>query len=301
MPLELNPEIYRAVLESVPTGVYMVDSQRRIVFWNASAERITGYLGQEVIGHFCPDNILMHCDPDEVLLCGSGCPMVRTMQDGRPTEANLFLRHKDGQRVPVRVRTVPIRDEFGAIIGSAEFFDRRPFLARTESDRRKAAGNSMDEATDLPDHAAMLASFQAALATLGESRKTFGVLFIAIDNVERLRHVDGWQAVHEVLYAVAQTLAASLRQADVVGRWEEERFLALIACSEPVYLLSCAERLKRLIRLAGVPWWGDRLTVTVSMGGTMAIAGDTTESILRRAGEALEASLAEGPDSVWVV
>ena len=301
MPLELNPEIYRAVLESVPVGVYLVDSQRRIVFWNASAERLTGYLGQEVIGHFCPDNILMHCDRDEVLLCGSGCPLVRAMQDGRSTEADLFLRHKHGQRVPVRVNTVPIRDDFGAIVGSAEFFERRPFLARTGSDRRHAAGDSLDSATELPESAAMLSSLQAALAALGEFQKTFGVLFIAIDGVERLRHVDGCQAVHEVLYAVGQTLAASLRQADVVGRWEEERFVALVACSEPVYLLSCAERLKRLIRLAGVPWWGDRLTVTVSMGGTMAIAGDTTESILRRGGEALEASLAEGPDSVWVV
>ena len=115
MPLELNPEIYRAVLESVPVGVYLTDRKRQIVFWNASAERITGYLGQEVIGHFCHDNLLMHCDENQVALCDGACPLAQTMQDGRTREANIFLRHKEGQRVPVRVQAVPLRDEFGVI------------------------------------------------------------------------------------------------------------------------------------------------------------------------------------------
>src|SRR5208282_2600710 len=127
MQSELNLEIYRAVLESVPMGVYLTDRKRQILFWNARAERITGYLGQEVIGRFCHENLLMHCDENQVALCGYECPLARAMQDGRAREANVFLRHKEGQRVPVHVSAVPLRDEFGAVIGAAEFFEERSF------------------------------------------------------------------------------------------------------------------------------------------------------------------------------
>ena len=107
MPVQLTEEIFRALLESLPTGVYLVDRERRILFWNDGAERITGYHRQEVIGRFCHNDILMHCDQEERLLCGAGCPLLQTVQDGQPREADVFLRHKDGQRVPVRVRAVP--------------------------------------------------------------------------------------------------------------------------------------------------------------------------------------------------
>src|SRR6202042_1583475 len=50
-----DPEIYRIVLESMQTGLYMVDRDQRIQFWNEGAEKITGYFRQDVVGHFCPD------------------------------------------------------------------------------------------------------------------------------------------------------------------------------------------------------------------------------------------------------
>jgi len=163
MPLELNPEIYRAVLESLPIGVYLTDRKRQIAFWNTSAERITGYLAQEVIGHCCQDNLLMHCDGNQVALCGSACPLAQTMQDGRDREANMFLRHKDGQRVPVRVRAIPVRDEFGAIVGAAECFEVRSFQA-TEMRCPHLRGNtSLDDVTQIPDNQTTLSGLGAAL------------------------------------------------------------------------------------------------------------------------------------------
>lgn len=44
MTEDLDPSHYRAILESLSTGVYVVDRERKILFWNDGAERITGYL-----------------------------------------------------------------------------------------------------------------------------------------------------------------------------------------------------------------------------------------------------------------
>jgi diguanylate cyclase (GGDEF)-like protein/PAS domain S-box-containing protein len=300
MPLELNLEIYRALLESLPIGIYLTDRNGQIAFWNARAEKITGHLGQEVIGHFSHDNLLLHCDENQVL-CGAAGPLEQTILDGRPRDANIFLRHKEGQRIPVRVRSVPVRDEFGALVGAAECFEERSFRAAETRCPHLPADASLDELTQIPDRQAVLAGFSAGLQEFAVSQVSFGVLTIAIDNLDHVRHVDGCPAVNAVLYAVAQTLRGGTRPDDLVGRWREDRFTALVAGSGADGLRSCAGRLRRLVSLAAVPWWGDRLSVTVSMGGTMAQPGDTVESLLGRAEEALATATAAQADSVLVV
>ena len=47
-------EIYRTVLEHMQTGIYTVDCDQKIQFWNDGAENITGHLRQDVVGHFLP-------------------------------------------------------------------------------------------------------------------------------------------------------------------------------------------------------------------------------------------------------
>ena len=77
---QLN-EFYRAILETIHDGVYFVDRQRRITYWNRGAERITGFLRQEVMGRGCKDNILVHCSTEGVNLCLDGCPLQATLEE----------------------------------------------------------------------------------------------------------------------------------------------------------------------------------------------------------------------------
>lgn len=301
MPLELNPDIFRAVLESLPVGIYLTDRKRQIAFWNASAERITGYLAQEVIGHFCQDNLLMHCDENQESLCGLACPLAQTMLDGRARDANIFLRHKEGPRLPVRVRTMAVRDEFGVVIGAAECFEERSFRAAETRCPHVRHDLTLDEVTEIPDGSATRACLEAALRDLETAQVGFGVLAIGVDNLDHLRHVYGCQAMNGVMYAAAQTLSGGTRPDDLVGRWREDRFAALVISPELADLRSCAERLQRMVAAAAVPWWGDRLSVTVSMGGTMARPADSVESLLERAEEALQDAIRAGAGSVAVI
>jgi PAS domain S-box-containing protein len=52
-----NPRLFETVLDSLEAGVYLVDRHRKIVYWNHGAERISGYLRQDVTGRFCRDDI----------------------------------------------------------------------------------------------------------------------------------------------------------------------------------------------------------------------------------------------------
>ena len=57
----MNPSSELAkTLNSLYDGVYVVDTQRIILFWNKAAEQMTGYSAAEVLGKSCKDDILNH-------------------------------------------------------------------------------------------------------------------------------------------------------------------------------------------------------------------------------------------------
>ncbi|RME25886.1 MAG: PAS domain-containing protein [Deltaproteobacteria bacterium] len=110
------------MLDTVRDGVWLVDRDRTIRWWSKGAERISGSSAAEVVGRRCNANIPMHVDEGGRALCRSGCPLVAGMKADAPGDAQVFLHHKEGHRVPVDVRVVPIRDEEGRVTGAAETF-----------------------------------------------------------------------------------------------------------------------------------------------------------------------------------
>ncbi len=117
-----DPGFLLRIVDNLYDSVYFVDRQRRIVYWNRGAERLTGFASHEVLGTCCSDDILMHVDETGKSLCRESCPLAETMEDGTPREAEVYLPHKLGHRVPVLVRPSPVRNAQGEIAGGVEIF-----------------------------------------------------------------------------------------------------------------------------------------------------------------------------------
>lgn len=279
--LNLVPENYQAILESLPTAVYVVDPDRRIVFWNDGCEKMTGYLRHEVIGRNCAEDFLMHCDSSGHILCGAGCPLLGTMHKGRPGEAELFLRHKKGYRVPVRVRAVPIRNCHEAVIGACECFDERIVIPSRESHTPGA------DLITCQSQAALLLRLEADLQCFRETQISFGVLRFRIDGLDQIRAQGGNNALEAAIECTVQTLVKCAGPGNLVAMWNGDRFLVILyGCSERS-LLESATTLLALASLEAVPWWGTRLALSLSAGGTMARPGETPTDLVQRAAAAL--------------
>ncbi|MCX7040775.1 MAG: SpoIIE family protein phosphatase [Spirochaetes bacterium] len=113
------------VVNSITEGLYIVDTDRRILYWNRGAEQITGWKAEEVVGSFCRDGILEHADSADHKLCHSGfCPLYRSIHSGKSLRVSSLVRTltRKGKRVPVEVTTSPYRDGGGRIIGGIEVF-----------------------------------------------------------------------------------------------------------------------------------------------------------------------------------
>jgi PAS domain-containing protein len=89
-----DPETYRTILESLQTGICVVDLRRKLLLWSDGAEQITGYLRHEVVGHECADNLLPHCNQAGCEMCGDHCPLKAATREFNPVESLGFLHHK---------------------------------------------------------------------------------------------------------------------------------------------------------------------------------------------------------------
>ena len=66
---DISPSFYETLLDNLYDGVYFVNLEREITFWNKAAEKITGFSKAEVIGKRCADNLLCHVDQRGNSLC----------------------------------------------------------------------------------------------------------------------------------------------------------------------------------------------------------------------------------------
>ncbi|MFA4915754.1 MAG: sigma 54-interacting transcriptional regulator [Syntrophales bacterium] len=111
------PAPCRTILDNIADGVFTVDKEYKILWFNLAAERITGFSKEEALGHPCYEIF-------QTELCqGHNCPLKRTMSAGKGVvnfEVNIITH--GGRGIPVAISTAPIKDKNGKIIGAVENF-----------------------------------------------------------------------------------------------------------------------------------------------------------------------------------
>ena len=58
--MSYEKDFYKNIIDNLYDGVYFVDRDRTITYWNKGAERIAGYSAAQAIGRRCRDNLLNH-------------------------------------------------------------------------------------------------------------------------------------------------------------------------------------------------------------------------------------------------
>jgi diguanylate cyclase (GGDEF)-like protein/PAS domain S-box-containing protein len=294
-------DFHRAVLENLSDGVYFVDRQRRITYWNKGAERLTGYRADEVLEHSCKDGILNHCDAEGTVLCGKACPLLATIKDGQQREAHVFLHHRDGSRRPVCIRAAPMRREDGRIIGAIEIFhDDSALMDASERIAGLEALALTDPLTGLHNRRFAEMTLAGWIEQYARYDWPFGVLFADIDHFKRINDDYGHDVGDEVLKMAATTLRHGVRQGDIAARWGGEEFLILAANTDPAALRAVAERLRILVGRSRLTAQRRRIEVTISIGAALAAPGDSPDGIVRRADALLYESKLAGRNRITV-
>lgn len=291
----MQESVYRTILEQVEDGVYFVDLDRRITYWNAGAERITGYPADEVQGHCCSDGILRHVTEGGYHLCTHGCPLAAVMSDGRSRQASVYLHHKQGHRVPVEVMGNPIRNDRGQIVGSVEVFHIRRAADFATSHASDVDAAYRDPLTELGNRRFLEAHVQPVLADNGN----MGLLFLDLDHFKDVNDTWGHSVGDSILRMAGQSVAHGLRQTDWPIRWGGEEFVAVVRSAQNLADLEvAAERLRMLVEESWLDVDGHQVRVTVSIGATMVEQDEDWAHALDRADRLMYASKAAGRNRV---
>jgi len=297
----LDAALHKGLLDELDEGVCMVDRDHRIVYWNRGAEHISGYLAHEVAGQFSHGDLLLHCESDGSLLpgAGRGSPVVAAMQDGRTHETSVFLLHREGHRLLVQLQAHPIHDAAGAIAGALEVFEEISAPVHHRARELEDFGCS-DLSTRAANRRFGEMMVRHALEALNVFEIPFGWLRIGLDGAEDLDRGFGHGMVDAAVKMIAATLDRSLGPLDVLTRWDTTEFRAEVSRCSRSELAATAERLRLLVRASTLEWWGDRLGVTVSIGGATAEPGDTIDTLEQRTCEVYEGCRAGGGDRTAV-
>ncbi|MCB0744875.1 MAG: PAS domain-containing protein, partial [Ignavibacteriae bacterium] len=106
----------RAILDSIVEGVFTVNKELIITYFNNAAEKITGIEREKAIGKFCFEVLRTN-------ICEKQCPIRDSLIDGKDSiNLQVNILRPDGKQLPVSVNASALRNEDGEVIGGVETF-----------------------------------------------------------------------------------------------------------------------------------------------------------------------------------
>lgn len=272
MGAEVDPELFRLLVEAAPTAILVVRSDGTIVLVNRAAENLVGYEASELTGK-----------PMEVLLPASlrsihqhhrtvytRDPQTRAMGEHR----DLILTRKDGLTIPVEIGLSPIQSSKELLVvctlvdlrvrreDSEGLLQLTETLARSNQELLELAAT--DGLTSLRNRQAFMDHLNVQLEASVRHARPLSILFLDIDHFKPYNDNFGHLAGDEVLRKMGEVLRNASRRSDLVARLGGEEFGIILPETDKKGAITFGERFRAAVE--AVPW--PRRAITVSVGAT---------------------------------
>jgi len=295
---------FRHILDAISDGVFVTTADRTIVYWNAAAQRITGYGAEEVVGRRCDDELLAHTDLRGHRLCIDDCPLQECIATGvERTLSEMFLTCKDGERLAVYVKTTAF-EVAGKRYGVEIFSELEAVAGKQLTAQIQALSDSTvsDPLTGLFNQRYLDAALSQQFAMFRRLGRKYGVIQIDIDDVKAINDRLGLAAGDGAIRFVAGILSDNVREMDIAARCEGDTFVVICSLATADELSGYGRRLVHLTHDSRfAPAEDAGLRVTVSAGGTLVAVDDEDErAALDRADRAMCAAKHSGRDGFVV-
>jgi len=126
--LKMSHDRLDHIIKMLPSGLFTVNNDRIIQKWNNTAERLTGYMAEEVVGQRCSFVMTGACGD----FCALFSPSPRT---GPIVGKECEIVTKTGKKIIVSKNADLLRDADGNVIGGIESFIDITEAKRAEEDR----------------------------------------------------------------------------------------------------------------------------------------------------------------------
>lgn len=283
------------MLENLYDGFHIVDSERRFVLWNRGIERLVGRTADEMLGQeWSPDLFTVH--PVDNARTRKVPSLDYSIDCGGPVITQSPFKQADDSIIQLEQQTIPLIDANGRLHGFAEIFSnlsRKSFVPELKQLQLQV---SRDKLTSVASRGELEKQLKVLIEQFEQNPKEpFSVIFADADHFKRINDTYGHQVGDQVLIDLAKHLCDETYSGEIVGRYGGEEFVILCPATELEQAVRRANRLRT--SLAGTTVGGvDQLKITCSFGVAQFEPGDTQESVLKRADQALYAAKEAGRD-----
>jgi diguanylate cyclase (GGDEF)-like protein/PAS domain S-box-containing protein len=278
-----SEQLFRRLAESLPAGVLQVDTDRNVVFANASLGRILGHAEATSL-----DEYLSTIVPSDRVSLDTAFDAI--LNDGVDQELEVQARLRDTLELRRCVVTLTaVTDQEGSP-GAIVCVSDTTESARMREELRVQA--TFDALTGCYNRASIMTAINDALAT-PELRAT-AVIFIDLDKFKPINDTLGHGAGDELLVTVAERLKELLRADDIVGRIGGDEFLVVCKRLESrERAVAIAERIAHVLR-GSIQLANGVAQVQASIGVAFSSNDSTSDSLVAQADSAMYRSKRHG-------
>lgn len=279
--LSLSPKIAADVIvNSMSDMCFLVDNAGGVLSANPSVRELLGRDADDLVGRPA-------CDLFPSEICVSLTESVARTGGRRSVEA--ALRAADGSALPCVVSINAIRDSLQDPVGFVLI------AHEIREEKRLKQLSETDGMTGVYNRRKMETLIAGALAEPRRKHWTFCVVMLDIDLFKSINDRFGHDSGDKVIIDLCSIVRRSIRGNDEFARWGGEEFLILCRDTEKAEAALLSDRIR--VRLERHRFCHGS-TVTASFGVAQAVEGDTVESLVKRADQALYRAKDEGRNRV---
>lgn len=270
-----NERRFQALFEQSVDGILMADGSARIRDVNPAALEMLGFGRSELVGRSLYDLVTDDSSGD--------LPPPEEVEERGGLTLETTCRAKSGETFPVELSlSAYVIDDQRRLQGIMRDISTRQALMERLTHRA-----THDPLTDLPNRHYLNDELERMLAMMRRGEAQPAVLFLDLDEFKQVNDVHGHAAGDALLVEVAGRLLECVRQTELVGHLGGDEFVVLVPwCPSADVLRQLGERIAESL---GSPYRmeGHSVRISTSIGGALARATDTEDSLLNRADQAM--------------
>lgn len=286
------------LVSNMQDGVIFLDAERQVFQWNTGAERLTGISGKAVSGRVFEPSLLQMSKAEGAKYDDGECPVAEAMRLGVQLSARVGILGRSGRHVMVDLHVYPVYADGGHACGATLLIhDASNETSLEEKCMALHAQTTRDPLTQVANRAEFDRMLEMFIDAHQETELPCSLIMSDIDFFKRINDTYGHQAGDEAIITFASLLKSLCRTGDLVARYGGEEFAVLCAdCNNATAAARAEEMRKKLSETTHVTLGNH--AITASFGVTELQAGDSPETMLRRADRALLQAKEQGRNQV---
>jgi len=287
---EENLRLWAMVFRNSGEGIYITDSERRIISVNEAFTRISGFTQQEIEGR--KSSVLRSGEHDEDFYRN----MWATIDETGYWQGEVWDRRNNGEVYPKWSAISAVRNSAGELANYIGIFSDISEQKAAEERIRYLAHH--DFLTGLPNRSALQDRLEVLIAHARRVKKQVAVLFVDLDRFKNINDSLGHHVGDELLRQVARRLERCVRNEDTVCRLGGDEFI--MALAEVGDVNAAAHVAAKVINAVSRPYrLADmELRVTPSIGiSVFPDDGENIDELIRNADAAMYLAKEQGRDN----